>query len=135
MPLPSTQKGFLIPYIVALDEQFGSGRWMWWLRQLVEGEIHVEGLSRIEFAGSSLDNPATKEARKHLEACIDYLGYRHGAWKGMYVFLDWILYGLGKGDFPIEVDNSQHEWLYRNFNAGYLIRSPYDYWGAIISEY
>jgi hypothetical protein len=126
-------KGFLIPYIILLDAQFNNGRWIYWLECLRDRHIPDNGLPQIEFCDSSAYGPS-KEVHRHIEKCIEYLSYKTGAWNALSLLLAWILFGLGKADYPKDISEDQHEWLYRNFNAGLLIRAPYDYWGDIICE-
>jgi len=52
----------------------------------------------------------------------------------MNMFLQWLLFGFGKGEFPRDMDDEDHLWLYKEFKAGLLQVEPYDYLGEIIGE-
>jgi len=126
-------KGFLLSYIILLDAKFNNSRWIYWLECLRERHIPDTELPQIEFCESSAYGPG-REVYRHIEKCIEYLSYKTGAWNALSLLLDWMLFGLGKVDYPKDISEEQHEWLYRNFNAGLLIKAPYDYWGDIICE-
>lgn len=126
-------KGWLLPYIIQLDRMFNNGRWLWWLKCLAQGEV-TGPIPQIAFHGSSQDSPETREAMKHLEKIIERLELRTGSWSALRNMMEWIVWSCGMGRFPKEISEEQHNLLYKEFNAGLLVRAPYDYLGAIISD-
>ena len=127
-------KGWLIPYLIVGDYIFNNGRWVWWLKCIMDRHIPNVKLPQICF-DSCGRSPKALEARKNIEKCIDYLAYRTSTWDSLTIFMDWMLWGLGnsKAEFP-KIDEEHHMWLYKNFNIGLLLQAPHDYWGDIIAE-
>lgn len=125
-------KGWLIPYTVVLDTILGSGRWKYWLECLVRGEIPQEPLPKLKFAHVGAKEKT--EATKHLHEAIYKLGRYRGNWDGLRTLLHWILWGLGASEFPKDMKDEEHEWLYKFFNVGLLLKAPHDYFGDIIAE-
>lgn len=125
-------KGWLIPYVIVGDYAFNNGRWVWWLNCLANGHIPKEPLKKIHFV--SPGDPSTRQVAKHIVTAIENIGYRRGNWQALTILMDWILWGLGEGEFP-DIDEETHMWLYRYFQIGQLQKFPNDYWGDIISEH
>ncbi len=128
----NTFKGFLIPYLVVIDNTFNNGRWRWWLQCLRTKHIPNEKLPQIRFSHHA-GEPQAKEARKHIEDILNHLELKLGSWDSLNIFLQWLLWGFGEGDFP-KINEETHMWLYKTFNLGLLLRQPHDYFGSIISE-
>lgn len=125
--------GWLIPYLIVGDKLFSGDRWRWWLECLVQGRVPAGPLPAISYAGSSSAGDAAK-ARKHLEEMVNYLAYRNGTWDAFRVLIEWILWGMGEGNYPDRLSDEAHDWLYKHFQVGHLQKAPYDYFGDIVSE-
>lgn len=123
----NVKKGWLLPYVILGDSNFNNERWLWWLQCLAKKTIE-EPIPQIQF--SPIGN---NETRKHMEKAIEHLSERTYSWNALGDFIDWILWGLGKGDFP-NIDEEVHNWLYRYFQIGRLQQFPHDYLGDIIAE-
>lgn len=125
--------GWLIPYIIIGDSAFGSGRWKWWLECLIHGTIPDCPLPPLHY----LSHPSSgkgAQARKHLQDIIDYLAYRHNSWDAFRLFVDWLMWGIGEGNYPERLSDENHAWLYRHFQVGHLQQSPYDFLGDIVAD-
>ncbi len=125
--------GFLLPYLVVLDDLVGAKRWTWWLDCLISGSIPHEDPPRITFTGGATFSERGRAAMKHLLSLIDHLGQRVGYWKALETLVDWVLWGLGLADYP-EIADETHDYLYRTFNLGLLIQEPHDYLATIIAD-
>jgi len=121
-------KGYLLPYIIEGDRRWTGGRWLWWLHCLEKGEVSGE-IPRIEFGS---DNAGQLLARRHLELLVGRLERK--SWSGARLLIQWLSWSLGFGEYPPEIDEEDHMYLYKNFKAGYLQKAPYDYFGDILSD-
>jgi hypothetical protein len=127
--------GWLFPYLVPLDERYGSHRWSYWGRALDLWELPPEPIPPIHF----LEQPE-RSVVKHLVGILDYAERYAGLWhtEAFEAWVAWVLHGLGDPEFR------QHEtaatlpdlrqltprvldYWYETFNLGLLLQHPADY--------
>jgi hypothetical protein len=133
------QHGWLLPYLVSIDDML-YGRWNYWaLCQLSVGQLPAEPIPQIDFCGHVEESPVT---RKMLERCLDSIP-QSGSWGGwsgwenVNYFLDWLLYGFGyngQKELPKEPCAGASMRLYQLFQLETLLLWPYDYLGDMLAE-
>lgn len=120
-----TCKGWLIPYLIEIDARL-STRWAYWLDTLDAGKMLDRPIPQIDFLtfGAS-------DAMKNLQTCLSrfmHLDVR------LSNFLDWLLWGFNIGEERPRIDPQVNEFWYRNFNLGFMLRDPFDYFGEILCD-
>ena len=144
-----TDRAWLVPYLLAGDTIFGSGRLAWWLDGLGSNDIPAGEIPRINFQGvgssavrSGLptmgiggEQLSPMGARKHIDRIINKLG---GSWEGALYLVRWLHWGLGLCRDGSERPREPHEgWadiLYRAFKLGVLQAADSDVLGGIFAE-
>jgi hypothetical protein len=94
----STQdkKGWLIPYLTALDQMFYK-RWSYWTEAVLSDKIPKAPIPHIEFAMPMVYKEQL--VKKNLKECLDRASYRYS--NAFEKFMDWILWGFNQGkEFP-----------------------------------
>lgn len=114
---PWEYQGWLLPYI-AVGE-----RWDWYLEGVTTGRLPSRPIPRITF-----DEP-DRQVFKSLETWASWIG----GWSGFETLLEWLAWGLSLGKTLPQIDC--HEKLYRGVDLKPFLITPYDYFGAHISEY
>ena len=112
-----------------LDEIF-FGRWKYWFNIIESDKIHKKPIPQIEFKAA--EEYTERLVQKNIKECLDRgsreLSYSVGA------FVDWIMWGLGRGgEFP-NVSAVLDDFWYRTFNLGLFYKEPADHWGMIAME-
>ena len=103
-------------------------RWGYLLRTLDAGKLLDEPIPRIEFWQPD------RQVYSALEKWVQVPGWDMGGWSDFRKLLDWLSWGLGLcGEMP-ELEEAKAERLYRDVNLVPMLESPYDYFGAWISE-
>lgn len=120
-----TCKGWLLPYLMGVDEMF-LGRWDYWSKTVANGKPLDEPIPWIEF-----DSSPAQEAMKNLQDCLTRYGH-HGF--SLNDFLAWLLWGFGEGEKRPAIADDVNEHWYRTFNLGLMLKYPYDYFGDIMCE-
>jgi len=120
------KKGWLLPYLLKLDEMF-FGRWEYWFNIIESNKITKGPIPQLPFKAA--EEYTEKLVQKNIKKCIDRgsreLSYSLG------LFIDWIMWGLGQGEmFPLISEKLDDFW-YRTFNMGLFYKEPADHWGII----
>jgi hypothetical protein len=124
------QKGWLIYYLLRLDQMFYS-RWDYWTRAFLRDEIPRESIPQIQFRPSW--NYMARKVQKNLKTCLDYPGYTdHNVFEN---FIDWILWGFNQGNSFPNINKSTDDFWYRTFNLGLFYEEPADHFAEIATEY
>lgn len=122
------KKGWLIPYLLGLDNMFFK-RWDYWTRICLSDRIPSEPIPNIRFQPSY--HYQQKQVYKNIRKCLDFAAHISNP---LEQFIDWLLWGFNRGDFPNITDKIEDYW-YRTFNLGLFYKEPADHWGEIASEY
>jgi len=123
------KKGWLLPYLLKLDEMF-FGRWGYWFNIIESDTIPKGPIPQIEIKPA--EEYGEKLVQKNIKACLDRgareLSYSLG------LFVDWIMWGLGRGEEFPRVSTELDDYWYRTFNLGLFYKEPADHWGMIAME-
>ncbi len=88
------KKGWLIPYLLGLDYMFFK-RWDYWTRICFSGRIPPEPISFIRFQPPYAYQQ--KQVYKNIRKCLDFAAHISNP---LEQFIDWLLWGFNRGDFP-----------------------------------
>ena len=123
------KKGWLLPYLIALDDMFYK-RWQYWMQICIHNNIPQEPIPFIRF--KPVNEYPQKEVQKNLRHCIDYAAYHIS--HPFESFVDWILWGFNQGkEFPA-IPNKIDDYWYRTFNLGLFYKEPADHWPDFAME-
>ncbi len=123
------RKGWLLPYLIALDDMFFK-RWKYWLNICNTNNLPEEPIPYIPF--SAAYDYREQKVQKNLKKCLQYAAHYGDPFLK---FVDWILWGLGRtSDFP-DISDKIDDYWYRTFNLGLFYLEPADHWGDLASEY
>ena len=123
------KKGWLIPYLLGLDNMFYK-RWDYWTRICISGRIPSDPIPFIRFQPSYAYQK--KQVYKNVRKCLDFAAHISNP---LEQFIDWLLWGFNRGNsFPLISEKTDDYW-YRTFNMGLFYKEPADHWGEIASEY
>ena len=123
------RKGWLIPYMLKLDEIF-FGRWEYWLKIIKENKIPDGPIPQILLKAA--EDYTERSVQKNIKACLDRGPQELSS--SLEVFIDWIVWGLGMGkEFP-KVSEELDDFWYRTFNLGLYYKEPADHWGMVAME-
>ena len=123
------RKGWLLPYLLKLDEMF-FGRWEYWFN-IIESDTIPEGdIPQIPFKAS--EEYRERLVQKNIRKCLDKGSREHSYSLGL--FIDWIMWGLGRGEEFPRVSEKLDDFWYRTFNLGLFYKEPADHWGMIAME-
>ncbi len=117
------KKGWLLPYLVALDNMFFK-RWDYWLRICNTDQIPEEPIPYIRF--KPIYEYPQKETQKNLQDCLKYAGYELSY--PLESFVDWILWGFNHGESCPKISDKIDDYWYRTFNMGLFYKEPGDHW-------
>ena len=123
------KKGWLLPYLLKLDEIF-FGRWEYWFR-IIESDTIPEGdIPQIPFKAA--EEYRERLVQKNIKECLERGSRKLSNSLGM--FIDWIMWGLGKGEEFPRISEELDDYWYRRFNMGLFYKEPADHWGMIAME-
>ena len=123
------KKGWLLSYLMKLDEMF-FGRWGYWFKIIESDKIPKGPIPQIPFKATEEYNE--RLVQKNIKECLDR-GARELS-HSLGVFVDWIMWGLGRGEeFPL-VSAKLDDFWYRTFNLGLFYNEPADHWGMVAME-
>ena len=123
------KKGWLLPYLLKLDELF-FGRWEYWFKIIENDKIPKGLIPQIEFKAAEEYNE--RLVQKNIKECLDR-GARELS-LSLGEFIDWIMWGLGRGEEFPKVSETLDDFWYRTFNLGLFYKEPADHWGMIAME-
>ena len=124
------KKGWLIPYLTALDQMFYK-RWSYWTEAVMKDRIPKEPIPHIEFAMPIMYKDQL--VKKNLKECLDRASYRYS--NAFEKFIDWLLWGFNQGkEFPA-IDDKLDDFWYRTFNLGLFYKEPADHLADLATEY
>lgn len=121
-----TSKGWLLPWLFEIEACF-SGRWEYWISTLDQGQM----LEDRPIPHLDIEYVRNSEGFDNIRKCL-----RQYVNRGVSLpdFLDWLLWGFGEGSERPRIASEVNEFWYRNFNLGFLLRDPFDYFGELLSE-
>ena len=124
------KKGWLIPYLTALDQMFYK-RWTYWTEAVLSNKIPKEPIPNIEFAMPMMYKEQL--VKKNLKSCLDRASYRYS--NVLEKFIDWILWGFNQGKKFPAIDEKIDDFWYRTFNLGLFYKEPADHLADLVTEY
>ena len=123
------KKGWLLPYLIRLDGMF-FGRWEYLFKIIEEDRIPKGPIPQIPF--KAVEEYTERLVQKNIKKCIDR-GYRELS-SSLGLFIDWIMWGLGRGEEFPRVSEEIDDFWYRTFNLGLFYKEPADHWSMIAME-
>ena len=123
------KKGWLLPYLLKLDDMFFS-RWEYWFKIIVDDRIPKGLIPQIEFRAA--EEYTEKLVQKNIKECLNR-GSRELS-HSLGVLIDWIMWGLGRGEEFPPISEELDDFWYRTFNLGLFYKEPADHWGMIAME-
>ena len=123
------KKGWLLPYLLKLDQIF-FGRWDYWLKIIESDKIPKGPIPQIPFKAA--EEYAERLVQKNIKECLDR-GARELS-DSLGLFVDWIMWGLGKEEEFPRISAELDDFWYRRFNMGLFYKEPADHWGKIAME-
>ena len=123
------KKGWLLTYLIKLDEMF-FGRWEYWFRIIESDKIPKGAIPQIEFKAA--EEYTEKLVQKNIKKCLDR-GSRELS-HSLGLLIDWIMWGLGRGEEFPHLSEELDDFWYRTFNLGLFYKEPADHWGMIAME-
>ena len=124
------KKGWLVPYLTALDQMFYK-RWEYWTKAIMTDKIPKEPIPHIEFQMPMMYSEQL--VKKNLKSCLDYGSYRYS--NIFEKFIDWILWGFNRGKHFSDIDEKTDDHWYRTFNLGLFYKEPADHLAELVTEY
>jgi len=123
------KKGWLLPYLLALDEMFFK-RWEYWTEAVLKDRIPNEPIPFIRF--QSPHSYPEGLVTKNLKQCLDYAEYSSS--NVLELFIDWLLCGFNQGEqFPAVTEKIDDYW-YRTFNLGLFYKEPGDHLALLAAD-
>ncbi|TFB13956.1 hypothetical protein E3V33_00160 [Candidatus Marinimicrobia bacterium MT.SAG.4] len=123
------RKGWLLPYLLKLDEIF-FGRWEYWFNIIESDKILKGPIPQIPFKAA--EEYTERLVQKNIRKCLDR-GSREDS-NSLGLFVDWIMWGLGKEEEFPRVSETLDDFWYRTFNLGLFYKEPADHWSMIAME-
>jgi hypothetical protein len=123
------RKGWLIPYLIRLDEMFFN-RWGYWTEVCLSNKVPEDPIPLIEFQPFHAYH--AKQVHNNLKSCLDKA---HTISNPLECFVDWILWGLNTGDTFPNINEEIDDYWYRTFNLGLFYVEPADHWAEFASDY
>lgn len=123
------KKGWLIPYLIALDNMFYK-RWDYWTRVCMTNRIPLDPIPYIHFQ----DPHAYPQqlVRKNIEKCLNMAD---NITKPLETFVDWILWGLNQGEVFPQISLELDDAWYRSFCLDDFFLEPAEHWSTFASDY
>ncbi|MCB9059048.1 MAG: SAM-dependent DNA methyltransferase [Calditrichae bacterium] len=122
------KKGWLLPYLLALDDMFFK-RWNYWLETCISNTIPEQAIPYIPFK-PAVSYPK-REVFKNIIKCLDYERYTSSSLEH---FVDWLLWGFNQGEHFPAISGKVDDFWYRTFNLGLFYSEPADHWPDIYLE-
>jgi len=116
------KKGWLLPYLVALDGMFFK-RWEYWTKAVMADRIPEEPIPFVHF--QSPHSYPEGLVSKNIKLCLDYAEYSSS--NVLELFIDWILWGFNQGERFPQVNEKTDDYWYRTFNLGLFYKEPADH--------
>ena len=123
------KKGWLIPYLLGLDNMFFK-RWEYWTKICLSDRVPQEPIPNIHFQPSHAYQQ--KQVYKNICKCLDFT---RSISNPLEAFIDWILWGFNQGEKFPPISDKEDDFWYRTFNMGLFYLEPADHWGDLASEY
>ena len=123
------KKGWLLPYLLKLDQMF-FGRWEYWLKIIESDTIPKGPIQQLPFKAA--EEYKERLVQKNIKECLDKGSFKLSDPLGL--FVDWIMWGLGKGEEFPRISEELDDFWYRRFNMGLFYKEPADHWGMIAME-
>jgi len=123
------RKGWLLPYLLKLDEMY-FGRWEYWFKIIESDKILKGPIPQIPFKAAEEYNE--RLVQKNIKECLDRGAREHSHSLG--VLIDWIMWGLGRGEEFPSISETLDDYWYRTFNLGLFYKEPADHWGMVAME-
>ena len=117
------KKGWLLPYLLALDNMFFK-RWEYWFNICNTNQISQDPIPYIRF--KPLYEYPQKETQKNLDDCLKFAAYELS--HPLESFVDWILWGFNHGEHFPPISEKIDDYWYRTFNMGLFYKEPADHW-------
>ena len=130
-PKPWKYRGWLLLYLQMTEIQLRGtqSRWAYQLELWDTGELPDDPIPPLHFGQPD------PTVYRELERWARLVGYDDGGWSDFRSLMDWFLWGLALArDEPELYRADAAEKLYRQANLGLMLKAPYDYFGAFISE-
>lgn len=124
------KKGWLIPYLIGLDQLFYK-RWEYWTRAILTDKIPDKSIPYIEF--SMPMTYSEQLVNKNLKTCLDYASGRYS--NVFEKLIDWILWGFNQGKHFPNINTETDDYWYRTFNLGLFYKEPADHLADMVSQY
>ena len=126
----ANRKGWLLPYLIALDEMF-YGRWKYWTEIIESNKLTDEPIPQIPF--QSPESYSEKLVSKNIKDCLDRAVYKLS--DPLHKFVDWMLWGFGTGEVFPNIPKEIDDYWYRNFNLGLFYKEPADHWSMVTMDF
>ncbi len=123
------RKGWLIPYLLALDYNFYQ-RWDYWTRAVLQDKIPDESIPYISFKPSLVYQQ--RQVIKNITRCLSYADHRCS--NSLEKFIDWILWGFNRIESFPAINETIDDYWYRTFNLGLFYEEPGDHFAEIAAE-
>ena len=120
---PWTFKGWLLPYLMPLP------RWQYYLQIINDEQLPPEPIPQIHFGAPD------KQVINQLDAWARIIGWDVGGWSDFRTLLEWLSFAIGTEPELPKLKDETHEKLYREVDLCPMAKTPYDYFGAWISEH
>ena len=117
------KKGWLLPYLLKLDQIF-FGRWEYWFKIIESDKISKGRIPQIPFKAS--EEYGERLVQKNIKECLDKGTMKLSDPLGL--FIDWIMWGFGRGDEFPRISEEIDDFWYRTFNMGLFYKEPADHW-------
>ena len=131
-PQPWTYSGHLLWYVQLAHCAHPAvpDRWGYLAECFVEEKLPDDPIPRMEFGHPSPDG------RKMLRDWMELVAERHGrGWSCLRLLVEWMVFALGMApEPPPELDEADHERLYRGLDLGPWLLNPSDYLGEAMAE-
>ncbi|TVL98081.1 MAG: hypothetical protein CV087_21775 [Candidatus Brocadia sp. WS118] len=130
MKTTQDKPGWLIPYLIGLDEMFYR-RWDYWCAICFQNRILTEPIPYIHFR--SYQSYPKQEVQKNLKSCLDFAHYHLSS--PLDSFMDWLLWGFKATKEPPSIPEKVDDYWYRTFNLGLFYVEPAEHFGIWAMEY
>ena len=123
------KKGWLLPYLIALDKMFFR-RWEYWTEAVLKDRIPNEPIPYIRF--QSPHSYPEGLVSKNLKQCLDYAEYSSS--NVLELFINWLLWGFNHGKSFPPVNARTDDYWYRTFNLGLFYKEPADHLALLAAD-
>ena len=129
-----TYHGWLLNMILPIESGI-NGRWPYWLDIMETLEVEGKDIPQIR-----IYKPYEKEFKlvsKMLKECLNPPLDKELGLRLVYLFVDWLLYGLGCStvkELPLEITDELNQYWYEKFMGDLMVMFPGDYFVPIITQ-